>query len=359
MTATLLVVAAATVMGGSVLPGAASAAAEHYWIGQLGVDRAWQVSTGSGVTVGVLDTGVDPSHPDLAGAVRPGRAFPDLGQGVGDPHGHGTAVAMLIAGRGRNGATKGIAPAARILPVTTSGTSDAINEAVRWLVDQRVAVINMSVGRSRATGRSAALIDDAIRYANENDVVVVAAAGNSSTDTAVATPADRPGVLAISAVDDAGRFRADVSVSGPEVALAAPGTGIVTTTEIGGRRLSPDGTSYSAALASGVIALVRARFPDMPAAEVVHRVLSTARPAGPPGRDPEYGHGIVDPVAALTSTVVAPVASGPAPAGTATAPGASSPASSRWLPLGLAAPVLALAGAALLRSRRRRCKGRS
>jgi type VII secretion-associated serine protease mycosin len=310
----------------------------HYWIGQLRMPQAWALSTGAGVTVGVLDTGANVDHPNLAGAVRPGRAFPDLGEGVRDARGHGTAVAMLIAGRGRDGATKGIAPDAQILPVTTSGTSDTVNEAVRWLADQHVAVINMSFGRSRVTGRSAELFDDAIRYAADRDVVVVAAAGNSSEDTAVVTPANRPGVLAVSAVDRDNRFRPDVSVSGPEVALAAPGVAMVTAAEarIGERPLSPNGTSYSAALVSGVIALVRAKYPDLPAADVVRQVLATARPAGPDGRDAEYGYGIVDPVAALTAT---PTTASPAPA--------PAPGRPWWLVPALVVLPLGLTGTAL------------
>lgn len=282
---------------------AAPGAGGHYWIDQLRLDQAWALSTGDGVTVGVLDTGVNAGHPNLAGAVLPGRAFPDLGQGVRDSWGHGTTVAMLIAGRGRDGATKGVAPGSRILPVTTSGTSDSVSEALHWLVDQGAGVINLSVGRSRPSERSAALLDEAFEYAAEHDVVVVAAAGNSGTDSGVTTPADRPGVLAVSAVDDSGRFRPDVSVSGPEVALSAPGVAMVTVGEakVGGREQSPDGTSYSAALVSGVFALVRAEFPDESAVETVRRVLNTARPAGPDGRDPDYGFGIVDPLAALTA----------------------------------------------------------
>ncbi len=343
-TAIIATLTAVALVNGCPPPVAAAVVTgEHHWIGRLNLARAWTLSTGSGVTVGVLDTGVDVDHPNLAGAVLPGRAFPELGQGVRDTSGHGTAVAMIIAGRGRNGATRGIAPDAKVLPVTTTGTSDAVHDAVRWLVDQRVGVINMSVGRSRATGRSAALFDDAIQYAAQHDVVVVAAAGNSGEDTAVATPANRPGVLAVSAVDRDGRFRPDVSVSGPEIALAAPGVDMATVTEVRatGQPLSPHGTSYSAAIVSGAIALVRARYPELPAADVVRRILATAAPAGPSGRDPEYGEGIVDPVAALTAE----------PPGQAPA----APTRPPWgLVLVIAALLTGLVGATLIRRRRRR-----
>ncbi|HWS37610.1 MAG TPA: S8 family serine peptidase [Actinoplanes sp.] len=289
-----------------LLLGAVPEPAGHYWVDQLRLEEAWRISTGEGVTVGVLDTGVNGDHPDLAGAVRPGRAFPDLGIGVRDAHGHGTAVAMLIAGRGRDGATKGVAPGAMILPATSTGTGQTVNEAVHWLVDQGVSVINMSIGRSAPGGsESVALIDEALRYAADHDVVLVAAAGNSGRDTGVVVPASRPQVIAVSAVDQTGRFRADVSVAGPEVAVAAPGVAVVTAVEaeVDGRSAGPDGTSWAAAMVSGVVALARSRYPEANAADIVHLIQETATPAGAPGRDPQFGYGIVDPVGVLTTEV--------------------------------------------------------
>lgn len=268
----------------------------HYWVDQLGFRRAWQVSQGAGVAVGVLDTGVNADRPGLAGAVLPGRAFPDLGDGVRDARGHGTTVAMLIAGRGHGNEPPGAAPRATIVPAVAAGGSATVNEAIRWLVDQRVSVINLSLGR----GSSTTAYDDALRYAARHDVVVVAAAGNAGQDRAVVSPADRPGVLAVGAVDRQGAFRPEVSVAGPQVALTAPGVGIATAVE---GQLPGDGTSYAAAIVSGVVALVRSRFPGLDAANVVQRMVTTARPAGQPGRDPQYGYGIVDPVAALTASV--------------------------------------------------------
>jgi serine protease len=348
----VVVGAVAVVLGWCTAPAPAAFAqdAGHYWVEQLGLPRAWELSRGRAVTVGVLDTGVNADHPDLAGAVRAGQAFPDLGIGVSDAWGHGTTVAMLIAGRGRDGATTGVAPAAEILPVTTSGTGETVGEAIRWLVDQHVSVINLSVGRSPAAGGSSlALIDDALRYATEHDVVIVAAAGNSGTDAAVTVPANRPGVVAVTAVDRTGAFRADVSVAGAEVALAAPGVAITTAAEakVGDEALSADGTSYSAALVSGVFALVRARFPSLSAAEVTHRVLATARPAGAPGRNPQYGFGIVDPVAALTAEVATP-----AP----TLSAARSATSFPWWIVAGAVPLLALLVVLVVRRRRTRSK---
>lgn len=268
-------------------------AAEPYWVGQLGLDQAWQLSEGEGVRIGLIDTGVA-EDPDLADAVLPGADFPDLGAPAGDAIGHGTTMALLIAGRGIGGGTTGVAPKAKILPARLNGGADDAIAAVRWAVDQGAKVVNMSLG----TGHSTAY-DAALDYAREHDVVVVAAAGNAGEDRGVTSPADRPGVLAVSAVDGTGKFRDDVSVSGPEVAFAAPGVDI--TTSRPGEQAPTSGTSQAAALVSGVVALVRSRYPDLTAAQVTDQLARTAKDLGAPGRDDLYGHGLIDPVAALST----------------------------------------------------------
>ncbi|GGU20222.1 S8 family serine peptidase [Lentzea flava] len=249
--------------------------------GQLGLEHAWELSKGTGVVVGVVDTGVDDGRPALAGAVLPGAEFPELGTGTRDQLGHGTDVAELVVS---------VAPEAKILPVKLSGNSVEANAAIRWAVDHGARVLNLSLGSS-ATGT----FDEGLRYAADNDVVVVAAAGNADRDTGVRAPANGPGVLAVSAVGQDGAFRPDVSVAGAEVALSAPGVGVTGT--------GKSGTSFSAAIVSGVAALVRARHPGLSAQEVVGLLTATAEDRGAPGRDPEYGFGVVDPVKALTSPV--------------------------------------------------------
>lgn len=252
-----------------------------FWIAQLGLDEAWVTSRGDGVVVAVVDTGVDDDRQDLVGRVLPGAEFPELGTGWHDTTGHGTDIAGLIAGR------DGVAPGARVLPVRLAGGAADAVAAVKWAVDHGAKVVNLSLGG--ATGDYA----EALRHAAERDVLVVAAAGNSDRDREVTAPARTAGVLAVSAVDRDGRFRPDVSVSGPAVALAAPGVDIPTA------RGNRSGTSYAAALVSGTAALVRAARPHLTAPEVAELLKSTARDAGPPGRDPEYGFGVVDPPRAL------------------------------------------------------------
>ncbi|MDX8029799.1 S8 family serine peptidase [Lentzea sp. BCCO 10_0856] len=248
---------------------------------QLDLEHAWERSKGSGVVVGVVDTGVDDGRPALAGAVLPGAEFPELGTGTRDQLGHGTDVAELVVG---------VAPEAKILPVKLSGNSVEANAAIRWAVDHGARVLNLSLGSS-STGS----FDEGLRYAADNDVVVVAAAGNAGRDMGVTAPANGPGVLAVSAVGRNKEFRPDISVAGQEVALAAPGDGVTGT--------GKSGTSFSAAIVSGVAALVRAEHPDLTAPEVVGLLTSTAEDRGAPGRDPEYGFGVVDPGRALNSPV--------------------------------------------------------
>ncbi|GLZ33088.1 hypothetical protein Lesp02_52760 [Lentzea sp. NBRC 105346] len=249
-------------------------------IEQLGLEHAHELSRGSGVVVGIVDTGVNADRPALAGAVLPGAEFPELGTGTRDERGHGTDVAELVVT---------VAPEAKILPVKLNGNSVEANAAIRWAVDHGARVVNLSLGSS-ATGQ----YDEGLRYAAEHDVVVVAAAGNAGTDEGVTAPANGSGVLAVSAVDRTGEFRPDISVEGPEVALAAPGVEVTPS--------SGSGTSFAAAVVSGVAALVRAKHPNLTVSEVVETLTSTADDKGPAGRDPQYGFGVVNPVKALTET---------------------------------------------------------
>ncbi|WP_052684287.1 S8 family serine peptidase [Lentzea aerocolonigenes] len=256
-------------------PGFASATPS--WRDQLGLDRAHELSTGAGVVVGVVDTGVA----RFSDAVLPGADFPDLGAEAPDPHGHGTAMARLVLE---------VAPNATVLPARLNGGPADVNAALRWVVDEGAGVVNLSLGGTPGSS----VYDEGLRYAREHDVVVVAAAGNASVDSRVTSPADRDGVLAVSAVDEHGEFRPDVSVEGPEIFLAAPGVDVAA-----GQDVPRRGTSQAAAVVSGTVALVRARFPELSATEVTDRLARTATDAGAPGRDPRFGFGLVNPRAAL------------------------------------------------------------
>ncbi|HEX6970447.1 MAG TPA: type VII secretion-associated serine protease mycosin [Micromonosporaceae bacterium] len=270
----------------------------------LNVAAAHRISQGDDVTVAVIDTGVDARHPDLAGAVLPGvDLVGDRGNGHTDLSGHGTAMAGLIAARGRgNGrGVLGIAPRAMVFPVRDRRLSiayDRISAGIEWAISQGADVICIA-----STGRPSAELQTAIAAAIRADIIVVAAVGNRPESSNVGWPAAYPGVVAAAGVDRNGNH-AEVSVTGPEVILAAPAVEIVSTDAVGGTGYSRGtGTSGATAIIAGAAALVRARFPDLSAAEVVHRLTATAIDKGPPGRDEQYGYGVIDLVAALTADV--------------------------------------------------------
>ncbi|WP_051708676.1 type VII secretion-associated serine protease mycosin [Micromonospora parva] len=287
---------------------AAPQRAEQWYLDELRIDQAHKLSTGRGVTVAVVDSGVDASHPDLQGQVLPGgRSYGASGDGRVDEDGHGTHMAGIIAAT--NAATDGvdgIAPGARILPVKIKkGKGPASDQAqargIRMAVDGGATVVNVSVG---GPGAASPEEEQAIAYALERDVVVVASAGNTAKgESAVISPANIPGVIAVTGTTRGGAFWSG-SVQGPEAVVAAPGDGILNIGPDHGYGWG-DGTSDSAAIVSGVAALVRSKYPDLSAANVINRIIQTARDAGPAGRDPQYGFGRIDPVAALTADVPA------------------------------------------------------
>jgi subtilisin family serine protease len=162
-----------------------------------------------------------------------------------------------------------------------------------------------------------------------------------------------PGVLAVGATDEKGQH-ADISVTGRGIVLSAPGVNIHSTS-LGGRYQVATGTSDATAIVSGAVALIRSRFPDLPAAEVVHRLTATATDKGAPGWDEQYGYGVLNLVAALTADV--PASSAPSVT-TPTAVPPESDSDSRALPIALAVLVAIGAGVAVIawrgRARRRR-----
>jgi type VII secretion-associated serine protease mycosin len=271
----------------------------------LRAETAWRYATGAGIVVGVLDSGVDAKHPDLAGQVLPGLDLVTPAQdGRYDPVGHGTTVAGLIAGSAKDDrGALGLAPDAKILPVRVLDADNRYEDAlvvaqgVRWAVDHGARVLNLSLG---GIGTSAALAE-ALDYAFAKDVVVIACTGNvtASAPTDVWYPAREPGVIAVSGLD---RPRGDTlwpgSITGPATVISAPASSLVGARPGGHWRVQ--GTSFAAPLVSATAALIRSRWPTMSAANVVNRLISTARDVGPTGRDDSYGFGAVDPVAALT-----------------------------------------------------------
>jgi type VII secretion-associated serine protease mycosin len=294
--------------------------AEQPQLGAISAEKAWSVTRGKGVTVAVLDTGVDGSVPDLSGSVTQG---PDETAGV-DPAGyqpprlHGTYIASLIAGHGsgagRGSGVIGVAPAASILSVRVilddgepgfgefaaeSANDDAIGAGIRYAVAHGARVINMSLGSTAPTkGLRAALA-----YAAARGAVVVAAAGNNGASqsgyTPLSYPAAFPGVVAVAAVSLNGK-RAAFSDDNSSVVLSAPGVNVVGAGP-GGSYLQADGTSPASAIVAGVATLIRARYPRLTPFQVERALISSVahRPSG--GYSPATGFGEVDAPAALAA----------------------------------------------------------
>ncbi|MFF0338319.1 type VII secretion-associated serine protease mycosin [Kribbella sp. NPDC004875] len=274
----------------------------------LAPERAWPVSTGKGVTVAVIDSGVDADHPQLRGAVLPGQDVLTPGDERADFDcvSHGTAVASIIAARPVTGiGFRGVAPGARILPIRVSERDaseqqgEAVNAtvfagAIRYAVDAGATVINISL--SLYVDQKP--VRDAVRYAQRHDTLIVAAAGNAhgqQGEDPVTYPAAYPGVLGVGATTIDGS-RLSSSQVGPYVDISAPGGGVLAATRVSGHRYY-DGTSFATGFVSGTAALVRSADPKLPATAVAARLMATATPA--PGPTDQYGAGVVNPYRAV------------------------------------------------------------
>ena len=285
--------------------------AEQWHLKTLNLAGAWTYSSGAGVTVAVIDSGVDATHKDLQGQVLPGLDLVDPdgdGDGDTDSVGHGTTVSALIAGRSDDTAgVVGIAPKAKILPVRVLDRDNRYDDAlivakgVRWAVDHGARVINLSLGGNGSSPALAAALD----YAFAKDVVVVACTGNASASASsgVWYPAREPGVIAVAGMEKAGDVLWSGSITGKETVVTAPATQLFGARPGGYWRVQ--GTSFAAPMVSGTAALVRSRWPTMSAAEVVNRIIKSAKDRGTSGRDGQYGYGLIDPTGALTAEVPA------------------------------------------------------
>ncbi|MGQ4415414.1 type VII secretion-associated serine protease mycosin [Streptomyces sp. SAS_269] len=285
---------------------------------RVNLDALWAQSTGKGVRVAVIETGVDVKNPQLAKAVDASKGKNLLppknakgekiergnSSGTTDTVGHGTRVAGIIAARPAKGTGfVGLAPDATIIPVKQNdaegdGTALTLADAIRHAVQAGADVINISQDTANAV-RPDSRLEQAVDYALNQKVVVVASAGNDGLggNVKVTYPASYKGVLAVAA-SDRNNERAAFSQSGDFVGVAAPGVDMISTVP-GGGHCSDNGTSFSAPYVAGVAALLKAKYPKWTAQEVTAQIEQTAE-RSIPGHDRLVGWGVVDPVKALT-----------------------------------------------------------
>ncbi|MFB6615628.1 type VII secretion-associated serine protease mycosin [Streptomyces sp. NPDC085524] len=365
-----LALAALLATGAAAPTAAADTIRDREWgLLALRAEEAWGTTRGDGVTVAVLDTGVDDSHPDLAGQVQDGTDLVGMGAGRGDRSWarHGTAMAGIIAGHGhgpnRSQGVLGVAPQAKILPVRVileegdpgraqarESKGGALAEGIRWAADHGADVINLSLGDDSDSAHHEAGEDEAVQYALSKGVVVVASAGNGGeSGDRVSYPAAYPGVIAVTAVDRRGR-KAKFSTRNWYATVSAPGVDVVIA--------DPDrsyyegwGTSAAAAFVSGAVALVRSAHPELSPAQIKKLLEDTASDSPAGGRDDARGHGMADPAAALQMAEAmrpqAPVPT-PVPAGRTYFGSGPDPVRPPERAARLGPPAAAVAGAALL-----------
>jgi type VII secretion-associated serine protease mycosin len=290
----------------------------------LDIPRAWRTTKGAGATVAIVDSGVAATHPDLRGSVTVGpNMLADIDRGSTPTRNHGTGMASLIVGHGhgpgRGSGIVGLAPEARALAVRSIAEPEdagflayrrseraegAVARGIRWATDRGADVINLSLGKYREDPEDR----KAIAYAINKGVVVISAVGNDGDKgqrfddnghAPYSFPASYPGVIAVAATDT-GHNRARFSNRNYSVLLAAPGVSIPAAAPDGAYYLT-DGTSNATALVSGIAALIRARYRDLPPALVAQALLASTRynPSG--GYDPAVGFGEVNAARALSA----------------------------------------------------------
>ncbi|MEB3298372.1 MAG: S8 family serine peptidase [Candidatus Sericytochromatia bacterium] len=260
---------------------------------KIGATRVWAGLPGDRkVTVAVVDTGIDHTHPDFSGRVLKGRDVVNNDDDAMDDEGHGTHCAGTIAAGLGNGGVVGVAPnvtllAVKVLAANGSGSYAGVAEGIVYAANQGAPVISMSLGGSRPSK----VLEDAVALAIRKGSLVVAAAGNDGSDEPN-YPAAIKGVMAVSATQREDRI-AYFSNTGNHVSVSAPGVSIMSTIP-GGKYEALDGTSMACPHVSGLAALVKSKFPSANAATIRTRIEKSADDLGAKGFDPVFGHGRIN-----------------------------------------------------------------
>jgi subtilisin family serine protease len=272
---------------------------------KIGAPTAWDTSQGAGVTIAILDSGVDVNHPDLVARLVPGYNIYSGNTDLTDVCGHGTAVAGVAAASSNNATgVAGVAGAASLMPIrvayadsTTGGCTayySTIASGLTYAADHGARVANISYGG--VAGSST--IMSAANYMKSKNGLVFVSAGNNNIDENITSDGS---MIAVSATDT-NDAKASFSSWGSFVTLSAPGVSIVTTDNSGGYS-TWQGTSFSSPLTAGVAALLMSARPDLSGAQVQSLLYSTAVDLGAAGLDPVFGYGRVNAGAAVQAAV--------------------------------------------------------
>jgi len=280
----------------------------QYERAKLKLPQAHAITKGDNVIVAVIDSGVDVSHPDLVGAVTQTYDAIDTPAAA---HKHGTAIAGLIAARGR---LVGSAPAARVLAIrafdpsgaSAEGSTFGILKSLDWAAANGARVINMSFA-----GPADPAIHRSLEAARKKNIALIAAAGNAGAKSPPLYPAADPNVIAVTATDADDKLF-EPSNRGGHIAVAAPGAQIMVAIPDGGYEVA-SGTSFSAAEVAGIVALMLERNPGLTPEQVRGILQATAKDLGPKGHDAMFGAGLVDAYGAITAQSVPMTAAAPRP----------------------------------------------
>jgi subtilisin family serine protease len=265
-------------------------------IDRIDAELVWETSTGTGVKVAIIDTGIDLDHPDLKANIKDNVNIINSRKTGDDDHGHGTHVAGTVAAIDNEIGVVGVAPQAELYAVKAldrkgSGFLSDVIAGLEWCIANDMQVVNMSLG----TSVEVQSLHDAVIAVNEAGIIQVASAGNEYGGP-VGYPAAYDEVIAVSATDNTDTI-ADFSSVGPKVELAAPGVNIPSTWK-GGDYKTISGTSMAAPHVTGTIALVLVLAIDQTDVRAI--LEATADDLGSPGEDGSYGYGLVDAEQATT-----------------------------------------------------------
>jgi thermitase len=274
---------------------------EHYqWnLPAIRTEVGWDVTRGKeDITIAIVDTGVDLNHPDLKGRITEGYNVIEDNNYPDDDNGHGTHVAGIIASETNNEqGVAGITWYNKIMPVKAMGaegygTTFDIAKGIVWAADHGADVINLSLGNYQPSS----LMEEAVAYAFDKNIVLIAAAGNDNSKQP-SFPASYPEVLAVSAVDFNGN-RAPFSNYGDYIDIAAPGVQIPST-YFNQQYAALSGTSMASPHVAGLAGLIRSANPNLSNKEVMNIIKSSAYDLGAKGNDIEFGRGLIDVSGAL------------------------------------------------------------